>query len=66
LGVQLTATEIVLLILLILVSIAFGIFYYLNYMKKPDEYIWVGPGENPFSKKECRSRDSEEEIKEEE
>ncbi|MBI1969413.1 hypothetical protein HYS48_01850 [Candidatus Woesearchaeota archaeon] len=54
--------ETTIIALILLGIVVYGIWYYFQYLKKSDEYIWVGGGENPIRPAE----EGEEKGKEEE
>ena len=41
----------ILTVLVIIAALGFAVFYYVKQMKPAKEYVWVGPGEDPFKKK---------------
>lgn len=47
------------LIFLIILAAAFAVGYYLLRGRKKDEWLWVGPGEDPFKKKEEEEEEEE-------
>ena len=41
----------------VLVIIGFGIWYWMNHHQTEGEYVWVGPGQDPFKKESDDKKD---------
>lgn len=52
--------EKILVVVIVIGIIAYGVWYYYTHIRKSGEYIWVGPGKDPFKKSEKHKSDEEE------